>query len=79
MSIGMYTALGLLSILLSLILWNAWLLLLLPFFLLTGIAWIAFDHFRHLYIQGGRRRHISQARQSEMVLKVMEQLDVLSR
>jgi glycerol-3-phosphate O-acyltransferase/dihydroxyacetone phosphate acyltransferase len=79
MSIGLYTALGLLSILLSLILWNAWLLLLLPFFLLTGIAWIAFDHFRHLYIQGGRRRRTSQARQAEMVLKVMEQLDVLSR
>lgn len=79
MSIGLYTALGLISVLLSLFTWNAWFLLLLPFFLLTGMAWIAFEYFRHQYTQGMKLRMTSKARQSEIVLKVMKQLEILSR
>lgn len=79
MSIGLYTALGLVAILLSLITWNAWFLLIIPLFLLTGIAFVAFAHHLYWFKQGMQLRRIGEAKHKKIVLEIMKLLEILSK
>ncbi len=72
-SIGIYLGLILIVLLISLFTGFWWLLLLIPLLFFTGIAYIAFDHFREEYRQERKRRKVNEVRQ-EALLKMRSEL-----
>jgi hypothetical protein len=76
MSIGVYTALCLLILLLGLLTGLWWVLLLIPLIFFSGFAYLAYDHYRDQLLQERKRKKVNEYRQQEL-LKM--RLDILHK
>ncbi len=72
-SIGIYLALIIVIVLISLFTGFWWLLLSIPLLFFTGIAYIAFDHYRERYRQERKCRKVKEERQ-EALLRMRAEL-----